>query len=76
VREGVHTKPTQANKAKNKMTYQTLEQALKTKAVKIISVEAYEHNGQARNWIKVMKANGKKVFRVAQYSNGRFSEAV
>jgi hypothetical protein len=58
------------------MTYQTLEQALKTKSVKVISVEAYEHNGQARNWIKVMKSNGKKVFRVAQYSNGRFSEAV
>tara|TARA_R110002126_G_scaffold248868_1_gene391649 strand:- start:306 stop:482 length:177 start_codon:yes stop_codon:yes gene_type:complete len=58
------------------MTYQTLEQSLKTKSVKVINVEAFEHNGQTRSWIKVMKANGKKVFRVTQYSNGLFSEAV
>ena len=60
----------------NKMFYQTLEQSLKTKKVKIISVESYEHKGTSRNWVKVMKANGKKVFRVTQYSNGTFSEAV
>ena len=57
------------------MTYQTLEQSLKTKAVKVISIEDYEHKGHARKSIKVMKANGKKVFRVVQYSNGLFSEA-
>ena len=58
------------------MTYQTLEQALKAKEVKIISVENYRYNGESRKWIKATKANGKKVVRVVQYSNGRFSGAV
>ena len=63
---------TQRNK---NMTYQTLEQSLKTKSVVIISSESYDHKGEKRNWIKARKANGKKVFSVAQYGNGMFSEA-
>ena len=59
----------------NKMTYQTLEQALKTKKAIIISLESYDHKGEKRNWIKARKSNGKKVFSVAQYGNGMFSEA-
>jgi hypothetical protein len=57
------------------MTYETLEQALKTKLAVIISTESYDHKGNTRNWIKARKANGKKVFSIAQYENGRFSEA-
>ena len=58
------------------MSYQTLEQALQTNAVVVISSESYEHKGETRNWIKVRKANGKKVFSVAQYGNGLFSKGV
>lgn len=58
------------------MTYVTLELSLKTKSVVVISSESYEHKGEKRNWIKARKSNGKKVFSVAQYANGQFSEAV
>ena len=58
------------------MTYQTIEQSLKAKSVVILSSEQYEHKGEKRNWIKARKLNGKKVFTVAQYGNGLFSEAV
>ena len=56
--------------------FNTLESALKTNKVVVISVETYDHKGSERKWIKVRKSNGKKVYRVAQYSNGLFSEAV
>ena len=54
----------------------TLEQALKTKKVNVISIEEYEHKGVKRNWIKATKGNGKVVYRVAQYANGLYSKAV
>lgn len=56
--------------------FKTIEQALKTKAAKIISVSNYNHNGQDRKIIKACKAKGKKVFMVVQYENGLFSSAV
>ncbi len=57
-------------------TFKTLEQSLKTKEVVIISQENYEHKGEARKWIKARKANGKKIFSVAKYGNGMYSEGV
>ena len=55
--------------------FKTLEESLKTKAVVVISIKEYEHKGEKRNWIKVRKSNGRKVFTVAQYENGLYSEA-
>ena len=57
-------------------TYKTLEQALKTKKAVVISIEDYEHKGAKRQSIKARKANGKKVYNVVFYEEGRYSEAV
>lgn len=56
--------------------FKTLEESLKAKSVVVISTKEYEHKGEKRNWIKARKAKGKKVFSVAQYENGLYSEAV
>jgi hypothetical protein len=56
--------------------YQSLEQAMNTKAAVVISTVSFDHKGSTRNWIKVRKANGKKEFRVTQYENGLYSSAV
>jgi len=58
------------------MTYQTLEQALKTKKAVVISSRDYEHKGVQRKAIKARKANGKRVYYVTQYENSRYSIAV
>jgi len=58
------------------MTYQTIEQSLKTNTAVILSSEVYIHKGQPRNIIKARKLRGKKVFMVVQYTDGRFSDAV
>jgi hypothetical protein len=58
------------------MTYQTLEQSLKTTTAVILSSVVYMHKGQPRNIIKARKLRGKKVFMVVQYTDGRYSTAV
>ena len=57
-------------------TFKTLEQSLGTKNVIILSSKVFDYKGTTRTWIKAKKLNGKKIFSIAQYSNGLFSTAV
>ena len=59
----------------NEMTYSTLEQALKTKLAIIEATSTFEYKGVIRKSLKVRKSNGKKIYEVVQYENGRYSEA-
>ena len=58
-------------------TFETLEQALKTKTTAVIvKIRDFDHKGKARKAIQAKKARGNRIYYVTQYENGRFSEAV
>ncbi len=59
------------------MTYDTIENALKTNQPAVIIKETpYNHLGNDRLSIKARKAKGKRVYTVVKYENGRYSTAV
>ena len=57
------------------MTHETLKQALGTNLEPVvIKTREFEFNGNTRQSLTVKKANGKKLYLVVKYENGRYSE--
>lgn len=57
-------------------TFETLEQSLETKKAVIVDATEFDHKGKQRQSLRVKKANGKKIYMVVRYENGRYSTAI
>ena len=56
------------------MVYNSLEESLNTKVpVVVVTENPFEFNGSKRTSLMVRKGNGKRVFNVCKYENGKYS---